>query len=331
MHWYVYSPGLTTKACFGEHFFRVMAKTWNADAHIMTREALYFFIRAEFELFEYFLKHVLNCGILHCKGNPFAQGQHDDVTLEDGNGYTSYGVEFMFDDRDWTLAFGFPRSSGHSAVDGKEQFEEIFRQRTRCAVKQVVSSIVSDVAALSVAKALRVDAIACGMHQGDKVGRWACGTLKKSKNHEPVDPFEAGDAIVEQQHNVAKEYSYGKRLNKLLECCNEENCPGIKPQLDLNTTRVAAQHTLIRTNIRIHKAHNRSYYHIINYQPFTTTNAYPCTLNRYVVRNGSEARVQKLAVTPGEWMQATEMEAVLSNVAQLTTIAQHERAWTGAF
>ena len=69
--------------------------------------------------------------------------------------------------------------------------------------------------------------------------------------------------------------------------------------------------------------------HIINYQPFTTTNAYPCTLNRYVVRNGSEARVQKLAVTPGEWMQATEMEAVLSNVAQLTTIAQHERAWTG--
>ena len=38
-----------------------------------------------------------------------------------------------------------------------------------------------------------------------------------------------------------------------------------------------------------------------------------------------------MAVTPGEWMQATEMEAVLSNVAQLTTIAQHERAWTGAF
>jgi hypothetical protein len=49
----------------------------------------------------------------------------------------------------------------------------VFTARTGYSVKQVISSIVSDLAALSVARALGVDAVGCGMHQGDKVGREA--------------------------------------------------------------------------------------------------------------------------------------------------------------
>jgi hypothetical protein len=93
-----------------------MASTCNAAAHIINARELYLFIRAEFELFEYFLVHVLTAGMLHCKGNAFAQGQHDDVTLEDSNGYTAYGLECMFDNRDWTPAFGFPRSTGQRSL-----------------------------------------------------------------------------------------------------------------------------------------------------------------------------------------------------------------------
>ena len=70
-------------------------------------------------------------------------------------------------------------------------------------------------------------------------------------------------------HDVAKEYSYGTRCSQLLDCCEDEGCPQIKPQLDLDTTRVAAQHTLLRTNLRIHKDHNR-----------------------YVVKNGKEKEMR---------------------------------------
>jgi hypothetical protein len=147
------------------------------------------------------------------------------------------------------------------------------------------------------------------MHQGDKVGRWACGTLEKSKNKIPVDPFPEGQALIQQQHDVAKEYSYSTRLAKLHLCCKEEECPEVKPKLDLNTTRVASQHTLIKTNLRIHKGHNR-----------------------YVVKHGgSDARVAKLEVIQEQWKETAEMEAVPARVSQLTTISQHERAWTGAF
>jgi hypothetical protein len=146
------------------------------------------------------------------------------------------------------------------------------------------------------------------MHQGDKVGRWTCGTLKKSKSKLPNDPFPEGLVIVKQQHDLAKEFSYGTRLALLSACCQEEKCADVKPQIDINTTRVASQHKLIKTNLRIHPGHNR-----------------------YVVKYGSEARVSKLAVAQEQWKEAAEMEAVLANVTQLTTIAQHERVWTGAF
>jgi hypothetical protein len=46
-------------------------------------------------------------------------------------------------------------------------------------------------------------------------------------------------------HSVAKEYSYGTRFSQLMKCCPDEGCPQVKPQIDLNGTRVAAQHTLI--------------------------------------------------------------------------------------
>jgi hypothetical protein len=156
----------------------------------------------------------------------------------------------MFDNRDWTLAFGFPRSTGHSANAGKEQYEKEFATRTGYAPKQILSSIVSDCAALCAARAMGLDAIACLMHQGDKVGRWAAGTLKKKKMTVDVEPFTNGSGIVKLMHNVAKEYSYGTRFSQLMKCCSDEGCPQVKPQIDLNGTRVAAQHTLIKTNMR---------------------------------------------------------------------------------
>jgi hypothetical protein len=177
MQWYVYSPGLVSKATFGDNYFRTMASSFNHAAHIMDKSELYFFVRAEFELFEYFLVHILTAGMVHCKGNAFAQGQHDDVTLEDGNGYTAYGLECMFDNRDWTLAFGFPRSTGHSAKAGKEQYEKGFATRTGYAPKQILSSIVSGCAALCVARAMGLDMllrVSC-----TKETKWGGGQLAR--------------------------------------------------------------------------------------------------------------------------------------------------------
>jgi hypothetical protein len=83
----------------------------------------------------------------------------------------------------------------------------------------------------------------------------------------------------------------------------------VRPELDINATRVASPHTSIKTHLRIHKGHNR-----------------------YVVKHGgSDPRVAKLEVTQEQWKETAEMEAVLVRASHLTAIAQHERAWTGAF
>ena len=78
------------------------------------------------------------------------------------------------------------------------------------------------------------------MHNLGKCIEWALGTLLRSKNKKPYQPFEAGKTMVKHANCIAKYFNYGswgaylKSVAKLL--------GGIPnhPHVNLNGTRVDA-------------------------------------------------------------------------------------------
>jgi len=67
----------------------------------------------------------------------------------------------------------------------------------------------------------------------DKVSRFVCGTLVKSKGKQPYDAWDDGVRLVELLHSVAVHFSYSNRL-ALLHAIIEEHgldCARVKPQV----------------------------------------------------------------------------------------------------
>ena len=82
------------------------------------------------------------------------------------------------------------------------------------------------------------------MHDGNKVGLSATGTLTRSKNKVIVNPFPAGLALLALARKVATHFSYGSRLGILHDLGKGCDAAKIKPKGDLNGTRVAAHQQL---------------------------------------------------------------------------------------
>ena len=94
----------------------------------------------------------------------------------------------------------------------------------------------------------------CGMHDGDKIGLSAVGDLVRTKNKAPVNPFPEGQKLMKKAHALAVHFSYNNRLKALFEFGNiMPNQPMIKLQVDLNGTRVAAQHSLMFSELRMNR------------------------------------------------------------------------------
>lgn len=100
---------------------------------------------------------------------------------------------------------------------------------------------------------------------------------------------------------LAKFFRYGKRIKNLNAACSKAGVRAIKPQLDLNGTRVGAKHLLLRSVILLEKAFRQ--YEIDQIQPD----------ERLEVPNASD------------WLALREMEAVLSITQQLCVFAQTEQ------
>ena len=100
--------------------------------------------------------------------------------------------------------------------------------------------------AKGVSAQIGLDEEVCGMHDGDKLGHSAVGNLVKMKDKQVVNPFPDGQALLKKAHALAVHFSYGNRHKDLLHYSTlVQNQPGIKLHVDLNSTRVAAQHSLL--------------------------------------------------------------------------------------
>ena len=83
------------------------------------------------------------------------------------------------------------------------------------------------------------------MHDGDKVGQSTTGRLVRSRNNIVLNPFTAGVALMKLAHKLGTYFSYSNRLDVLHVIAKSIAVPQIRIQVDLNGTRVAAQHGLL--------------------------------------------------------------------------------------
>jgi hypothetical protein len=89
------------------------------------------------------------------------------------------------------------------------------------------------------------------MHDMDKPQASAIGKLVRSSKRKLVNPFPAGIALWKKAHALGVHFSYSHLLATLHQLCAQVKCVKIKVQLDLNDTRVAAQHGLFLSDIEM--------------------------------------------------------------------------------
>jgi hypothetical protein len=95
------------------------------------------------------------------------------------------------------------------------------------------------------------------MHDGDKLGQAATGALTRSKNKKVINPFKEGVELLDNAHKMAVHFSWGSRYLELWglgDASIEAGVPHVRMQIDHNGTRVAAQHNLLYSEMRLRPA-----------------------------------------------------------------------------
>jgi hypothetical protein len=84
------------------------------------------------------------------------------------------------------------------------------------------------------------------MHDGDKIGQSAVGGLVRTRNKTPINSFPEGQVLTKKAHALGTYFSYNKRHGKLISFrLQVKDQPELRIQVDLNTTRAAAQHGML--------------------------------------------------------------------------------------
>ena len=89
-----------------------------------------------------------------------------------------------------------------------------------------------------------------------QVGSSALGNLVRTRNKVPINPFPEGQALLKKLRDLAKHFSYAKRLSELYKICQEVGTKPICPKIDKNGTRVMAVWRLVYSMLRLWKALN---------------------------------------------------------------------------
>ena len=175
-----------------------------------------------------------------------------------------------------------------------------------------MNAIVSDAAALGVAKKFGIPGSICLMHSGQKIPEAAMGCLTRSngksgdgltKEERVINKFPEGEELKKCAHDAAKFFRTDSRHQDLLTVVKQIGMLfPIVLALDLNTTRVAAVHKLIFSLLRM----------------------YPVLLAYAALR-------QTVLVTPQQWRQLAEADAILTVMSTLTTLAQTEKLMVGVY
>ena len=236
-------------------------------------------MEAEFALFLILLVYALHVSSTFFYGNKFAQHLHDAVTLANGK-YQSAALQFVFSASTFIVAFAFSKLDTSLASGGETASEytarligEVFLRRTGLALSSVVSSSISDLAALAISRAAMEEDPSfkveyedmdesegpiegCGMHQWDKVARSAFGLLVKTRNKVAVNPFPRGVKLFAKVQALHTYFSRSKgALEELKGWCEKKKCPFLNPTGSVGVTRISGENKRLINTIRMQRGH----------------------------------------------------------------------------
>ena len=174
-------------------------------------------------------------------------------------------------------------------------------------LESVSSLAIADRAAMGVATELGFDdEEVCGMHDGDKVGASCVGKLVRSRNKVPVNPFQQGVDGIAFAHKIGVHFSKSPKNRakfSVITDSNKDTIPQTSIKVDHNGTRVAAQHSLLYSCLRLKLG-----------------------ISLYGVTHNMAHWP-----TATDWNFWREMEGVLDSVRFLTTTMQYEKKYMGAY
>jgi len=274
---------------------------------ILTVYMLKKFICAEFTIFLFFLQLIIGLKVTQGQGNPFAQFVHDGATLANKKKYQAFGLQFV--DPRWlcnlVVCIGFVFVLSSTNIDVANLIKKTMLERTGFPLLAVVALMVADGAAggVSVAAGIKEKEI-CLMHDGDKIGSSATGKLIRSRRGEAVNAFQEGAAFMKRAHAMGVYFNYSTRHHDLMDLARTlKTVALIRIQVDLNDTRIAAEHGLLISEIRLSRA-----------------------LKMYQLAHPSA-----YVFSAEDWVVMVEFEAVLHMTQILTTLAQYEMKYMAAY
>lgn len=269
-HWYVYAQMHVSKSAFSDPTFIDMMRRQGLcmlkpgsctpdKVPVLKVKQLKRYVRAEFEVFLIFIKAIINMKVEEAKGNPFAQLLHDGGTLKNHKKYQAFAMQLIAPQwlANLVICFGFPHSASGKDKDVATLIETMCKERTGYDVDGIFGSGISDRAAKGVTDELDIERDVCSMHDGDKLGQSATGALVRSKGKKVQNPFPAGVELLANAHSMAVHFSYGSRYQELY-ALGDAAAPGMVPhvrmKVDHNGTRIAAQHGLLYSQLRLSRA-----------------------------------------------------------------------------
>ena len=130
-------------------------------------------------------------------------------------------------------------------------------KNTRYTLQLLFCLMVSDSADLGVSSAAGIEEReSCDMHDGDKVGQCVTCRLVRSRAKVVVNPFFEGVFLMKLVQKVGTNFSYSNWLYILNGLVESTEVTKIRIQVDLNGYVIAAQHSLLFSLIRLHRALN---------------------------------------------------------------------------
>lgn len=315
LNFYLYCSQLISKRTIEGTAFREMIKAVTAvpasrAARLdVGRKGLVSGVQKEYDLWKRHFKRFVEASLLVSRGNPFAQGIHDCVTLKTGSKYIAVGMSCADPsaENNYTIALGFVPVSSSKAQVVSETLDKLCLDLCGHHYAELCHSTMSDFAAMNVAAEFTHEREGCAMHSNDKIARYAFGDLNRSRKKEIVERFRDGEQLMKKAQRCAVYFSYSTSRRRLrLKCigaCIEGETPDVVPKTDLSTTRVAARYKMVHSLL---------------------------TLNRPIRKYAQESDDVDWEFTDDEWTALAEMEAVVKVSTEVTTMVQTETSQMGA-
>lgn len=347
---YLFARQRISKATLSDETFRNVVRTaFEAGAAAATAQpptistrSLFDWVTAELDNFRWGVRRYVRELMEKSRGLPFAQGQHDCVTLKSTDSYLASGLQFVDVEskRNITLCMGFERVVKKKSRAMATTLDRMCQHLTGRTYSELAYATIADHAALTVAQEFGHEKCGCDMHAISKISESAVGDLTRSRNREVVNPFDECDALLKKAHKMAKYFRFQARRSKLFSLAT--NVQGgfakIRPQLKLNGTRISARLNEVYSVLRLWKGLKAYVFALLTlflvwillfdvcHDVFEFSVCVVCLFFPYAFRfAGVQSKPPSWTLTMAEWQQLAEVEAVMRIVQFYTTAVQHEK------